>query len=194
MLRPWRARGERARQAFDRRCIPARCVASPSNMARYSRSVAPRRSRCSPGLSPRSVRPACLKHVVYSHRGYLIPRSNGAIIAGSTTENADFDKSVTAGGIASIIAAAIETMPMANDMTIVETWAGLRPGTADGLPVIGEDPQISGLYYATGHYRNGILLSPITAEAIAQLILKGSAQVDLSPFSITRFADRAAFG
>ncbi len=141
-----------------------------------------------------SAGPASLKHVVYSHRGYLIPRSNGAIIAGSTTENADFNKAVTAGGVASIIAAAIETMPMANDMTIVETWAGLRPGTADGLPVIGEDPQISGLYYATGHYRNGILLSPITAEAIAQLILKGSAQVDLSPFSITRFADRAAFG
>ena len=141
-----------------------------------------------------SAGPASLKYVVYSHRGYLIPRSNGAIIAGSTTENVDFNKSVTAGGVASIIAAAIETMPIVNDMTIVETWAGLRPGTADGLPVIGEDPQISGLYYATGHYRNGILLSPITAEAIAQLILKGSAQVDLSPFSITRFADRAAFG
>ena len=141
-----------------------------------------------------SAGPAYLKHVVYSHRGYLIPRSNGVIIAGSTTENADFNKSVTAGGMASIIASAIETMPMANEMTIAETWAGLRPGTADGLPVIGEDPQISGLYYATGHYRNGILLSPITAEAIAQLILKGSAQVDLSPFSITRFADRAAAG
>jgi glycine oxidase len=135
-----------------------------------------------------------LNHVVYSHRGYLIPRSSGAIIAGSTTENAGFNKSVTAGGIASIIASAIETMPMAKDMAIAETWAGLRPGTDDGQPVLGEDPHISGLYYATGHYRNGILLSPITAEAIAQLILTGSAEVDLSPFSITRFADRAAAG
>ncbi len=137
---------------------------------------------------------ARLRHVVYSNRGYLIPRSSGAIIAGSTTEYAGFNKSVTAGGIAKIIASAIETMPIAADMTIAETWAGLRPGSADGLPVLGEDPHIKGLYYATGHYRNGILLSPVTAEAIAQLILTGTSQVDLSPFSIMRFADRAVAG
>lgn len=127
-----------------------------------------------------------LGHVIYSRRGYLIPRNSGCIIAGSTTERAGYNKSVTAGGIADILEHAIEIMPSSRALAITETWAGLRPHTHDGLPVLGKDPDIDGLIYATAHYRNGILLTPITARAISEIILKGDSSIKLSPFSISR--------
>lgn len=127
-----------------------------------------------------------LSHVIYSRRGYLIPRNSGCIIAGSTTERSGYNKSVTAGGIADILEHAIEIMPSSRALAITETWAGLRPHTHDGLPVLGKDPDIDGLIYATAHYRNGILLTPITARAISEIILKGDSSIKLSPFSISR--------
>jgi glycine oxidase len=134
------------------------------------------------------------RHVIYSRRGYLVPRLSGYLIAGSTTERAGYDKRVTAGGVASIIKNAIEIMPCVADQAVVETWAGLRPRASDDLPILGADPHVKGLIYATGHYRNGILLTPITAQAISELIIKGESRVNLAPFSVGRFADRPGAG
>jgi glycine oxidase len=135
-----------------------------------------------------------LRHVVYSRRGYLVPRLSGYLIAGSTIERAGYDKRVTAGGMASIIKSAVEIMPCVADQAITETWAGLRPHAPDDLPILGADPRVEGLIYATGHYRNGILLAPITAQAISELIIKGESHINLAPFSVARFANRQAVG
>jgi glycine oxidase len=83
-------------------------------------------------------------------------------------------------------------MPCAANQSIIETWAGLRPRAPDGLPILGADPRVEGLIYATGHYRNGILLAPITAQAISELIIKGESCINLAPFSVARFANRRA--
>ncbi len=133
-----------------------------------------------------------IAHVIYSCRAYLVPRHSGFVIAGSTTEHAGYDKRVTAGGIASIIERALEIAPSLAGQTIVETWAGLRPRLRSGLhndewPVLGCDPRTKGLIYATGHYRNGILLAPITARAISELALGGKSSVNLRPFNPSRF-------
>ncbi len=133
-----------------------------------------------------------LDHVIYSRRGYLIPRNSGLIIAGSTTERAGFDKSVTVGGMTDILEHATEIMPVAKSQPIVETWAGLRPHSRDGLPLLGPDPTVEGLIHSTGHYRNGILLTPITAQAVSELVVKGDSSIDLSPFSISRQTIRRA--
>jgi len=128
-----------------------------------------------------------VNHVLYSPRGYIVPRLGGFMIAGSTSEKVGYDKRVTAGGIASIIERATEILPAFGSLAIQETWSGLRPHSADDLPVLGSDPQINGLIFATGHYRNGILLTPITAKAISELITKGESSINLSPFSAERF-------
>jgi glycine oxidase len=133
-----------------------------------------------------------VRHVIYSRRGYLVPRLSGYLIAGTTTERAGYDKRVTAGGVASIIKSAIEIMPCVADQAIIETWAGLRPHAPDDMPILGADPSVEGLIYATGHYRNGILLAPVTAQAISELIVKGESHVNLEPFSVARFANRQA--
>lgn len=148
--------------------------------------VGPVRGQMMAFSAPTSI----LRSVVYSERGYVIPRSTGVIIAGSTTEYSGFTKETTDAGITTIKSAASEILPALSNLPIVEKWAGLRPGTADDLPVLGEDPIIKGLYYATGHYRNGILLTPITAQVITELILNGRTSTDISSFSVTRFADR----
>ncbi len=129
-----------------------------------------------------------VRHVIYSRRGYLVPRLSGYLIAGSTTEHAGYDKRVTAGGVASIIERAIEIMPGVAGQAITETWAGLRPHAPDDLPILGADPRMAGLIYATGHYRNGILLAPITAQAISELIIRGESSINIAPFNVTRFA------
>lgn len=131
--------------------------------------------------------PPALQHVVYSSSGYLVPRLNGQVIAGSTTEMVGYDKRVTAEGISSIIARATEIAPDLWQQAVVETWAGLRPKAKDDWPILGLDAQISGLVYATGHYRNGILLAPITAQAISELVLRGESTINLQPFGLARF-------
>lgn len=128
-----------------------------------------------------------LEHVIYSGNGYLVPRLNGTIIAGSTTEKMGYDKRVTAEGVASIIRHAIEIAPDLSRQAIVETWAGLRPHTSDDWPILGKDLRIGGLVYATGHYRNGILLTPITAQIISELVLHGESTYNLTPFGVQRF-------
>jgi glycine oxidase len=127
------------------------------------------------------------RHVVYSPRGYSVPRMDGRLLAGSTTEHAGFDKRVTGGGVRAISAHAIEIAPVVDSLPLVDTWAGLRPRAEDDLPVLGGCSEVSGLFYATGHYRNGILLAPITGELIADAIASGVASPLLDAFAPDRF-------
>jgi glycine oxidase len=131
--------------------------------------------------------PALLRHVVCSPRGYLVPRADGRTLAGSTTERAGFDKVVTAAGLGIVLGIALEIAPILGDVPVADSWAGLRPGTPDGLPVIGPGA-LPGLFHAAGLYRNGILMGPLVGEIVAGLIRGLASPVDLAPFSITRFA------
>ncbi len=117
------------------------------------------------------AKPQLTRHVIYSPRGYIVPRQDGRLLAGSTSEKAGFAKYVTAGGISTILRNAQEIAPAISSLRIVDTWAGLRPYAADGLPVLGPCDEIDGLFYATGHYRNGILLAPLTGELISEQIV-----------------------
>jgi glycine oxidase len=128
-----------------------------------------------------------LGHVLRSKRGYLVPRQDGRIAAGSTLEEAGFDKRVTPAGMRKIFDAALELCPALCEAHVLETWSGLRPGTPDDLPFIGPT-DIEGLLIATGHYRNGILLAPITAKLIAGWITGAGADFFSDAFSPLRFA------
>ena len=127
------------------------------------------------------------RHVIYSSRGYLVPRRDGRLLAGSTTESAGFEKRVTNDGVNAINSMAVEIAPALESLMVVDSWAGFRPRAKDGLPVLGPTRHVAGLFYATGHYRNGILLAPITGELIAEAILSGATPPMLSPFSPDRF-------
>jgi glycine oxidase len=120
-----------------------------------------------------------------SRHGYTVPRSDGRIIAGSTIEEAGFEKKVTAAGMRKIIDSATELCPELNEAEVLETWSGLRPGSPDGLPILG--PVAEGLIMATGHYRNGILLAPITSKLVREWILHGKTSFDTQPYSPERF-------
>jgi glycine oxidase len=133
------------------------------------------------------AKPQLTRHIIFSRRGYLVPRRDGRLLAGSTSEHAGFDKRVTAGGIGRILQNAHEISPAISNLPIVDTWAGLRPRSPDGLPVLGPCVEIDGLFYATGHYRNGILLAPITGELISEAIVEGVTSSLLAPFSPERF-------
>jgi len=145
------------------------------------------------GLSPRHVRPArgqmvmlrsrlpLLERVVFSDQGYLVPRADGHLLAGSTVEFQGFAKEVTAAGLKAILTLALELVPGLADVPVVETWAGLRPFTEDRLPVLGEGP-LPGLFLASGHFRNGILLAPVTAEVLSQAVLSQKPAIPLEPF------------
>ena len=128
-----------------------------------------------------------LKKVLRSRHGYLVPRCDGRIIAGSTLEDAGFVKQVTPQGVRQILDAALELAPALTDAKIVEEWSGLRPGTPDLLPIIGPT-DIAGLWLATGHYRNGILLAPATANIMRDWIVSGKSNFNAENFSPLRFA------
>jgi len=128
-----------------------------------------------------------LRHVVYSHSGYLVPRSDGRILVGATAEDVGFDKTTNAEGIASLRLAAVEILPQLANADADETWAGLRPFAEDGLPVLGEIPDWKNVIVATAHYRNGILLAPKTGEIVADRILDGVESDFLKRFGIGRF-------
>ena len=117
------------------------------------------------------AKPQLTRHVIYSPRGYIVPRQDGRLLAGSTSENAGFAKCVTAAGVAGILRNALEISPAISDLPVVDTWAGLRPRASGGLPVMGPCGEIDGLFCATGHYRNGILLAPLTGELISEAIV-----------------------
>lgn len=124
--------------------------------------------------------------VVFSSRtAYLVPRYDGRLLVGATVEEAGYRKAVTAEGLQGLLARALHIAPVVRDYPFLSAWAGLRPGTPDGLPILGPTP-VEGLLLATGHYRNGILLAPITAQIIGDLIVQGESPIDLTPFRIER--------
>ena len=130
-----------------------------------------------------------IQHVLRSERGYLVPRglqSPQTLVVGSTIENAGYEKRVTSGGIEKILSAANELAPELETAEIIETWCGLRPGTPDQLPILGP-VDVDGLVFATGHYRNGILLAPITAKLIGEWIAERRTSMDWEAFSPLRF-------
>jgi len=134
--------------------------------------------------------PPLLRHSVWAMDAtrfvYLAPKSNGRLLVGATVEEVGFDTRVTAGGVLDLLRPAWEALPAIYDLPIVETWAGLRPGSRDNAPILGKTP-IEGLYMATGHYRNGILFAPATAEDVAHLILTGETPETIRPFGLGRF-------
>lgn len=131
-----------------------------------------------------------LKHVVRSPDVYLIPRSSGLLAIGATLEEAGFDKQTVPETIQRLHQSALNLLPELSSARILEAWAGLRPGTPDQLPILGTT-EIRGYYVATGHYRDGILLAPVTAKLMTQLISGAHPDHDLDPFSLLRFESKA---
>ena len=125
--------------------------------------------------------------ILRCERGYIAPREDGRVVAGSTLESGVLAKNVTGAGVQKILAAATEMAPALDDAPIVESWAGLRPDSPDHLPIIGAT-DVEGLFIATGHYRNGMLLAPVTAKYLAEWIANGRASELLEPFTPMRFA------
>jgi glycine oxidase len=117
---------------------------------------------------------------------YLIPRSDGRLLVGATVEEQDFNTQVIAGAIYDMLDRARQMLPAIDDLPIIESWAGLRPATADKLPIMGQT-SVAGLFVSTGHFRHGILLAPITAQAMCNLILTRQVMDEIKPFSPKRF-------
>ncbi len=132
--------------------------------------------------------PPLFRHVIDSPRCYLVPRSEGHVLAGATVERLGFRKAVTPRGLLGLLEGALEIAPGLGDAAVVETWAGLRPGTPDGFPILGPDPELPGLHYATGHFRNGILLAPLTGEVVGGVVLGGALDAAVERFGIGRFS------
>jgi glycine oxidase len=128
-----------------------------------------------------------LQHVVRTPEVYIVPRSAGKILIGATVEDVGFDKSVSAATIRELQAAAAKYVPALAAAPITESWAGLRPGTPDDLPILGPT-NIPGGFVATGHFRNGILLAPVTAQIMADLIQGRPSPLDIGAFSPDRFS------
>lgn len=126
--------------------------------------------------------PTNIDRVVYG-TAYVVPRRGGRVVCGSTMEpQAGFDTTVTDDAVARIIDGATRTLPSLRGARVRSTWAGLRPGTRDGLPILGPVARVPGLWISTGHFRNGVLLAAVSAELIASLVCGESVSLDLMPF------------
>jgi glycine oxidase len=128
-----------------------------------------------------------IERVLWSEKIYLVPRNDGRILAGASVEYVGFDKQVTAGAVQKILAAAIEMVPGLAGARIEETWAGLRPDSPDHLPILGPT-DLDGLLIATGHFRSGVLLTPITARLMREWVSQQAVSVDWDRLSPMRFA------
>ena len=117
---------------------------------------------------------------------YLVPKDDGRLVIGATNEEMEFDTRLTAGGLFELLRGTWEAVPGIYDLPVIETWTGLRPGSRDNAPILGET-SVENLIMATGHYRNGILLTPVTAHEIAALILTGEDSETIAPFQLSRF-------
>src|SRR6266478_1784937 len=129
---------------------------------------------------------AKIERVLWSERIYVVPRNDGRILCGATVEHVGFDKTVTASGVHANLGGAIELAPVLASARIQETWAGLRPDTPDHLPILGPT-ELKGLLIATGHFRSGVLLTPITAKVMAEFVAEKTPSVDWEKFSPMRF-------
>jgi len=121
---------------------------------------------------------------VWLHHRYLVPRRDGRLLIGATLEERGYDARVTARGVHAMLDMALAVAPALADFAVVETWAGLRPGSDDKRPYLGRT-SLDGYVVAAGHFRNGILLTPVTAQLIAELVVNGD-DAKLAPFALTR--------
>jgi glycine oxidase len=138
------------------------------------------------------VAPGTLACPLYSAHAYLVPRADGRVLLGSTYERAGFEKRVTLGAAARLLATACAVAPGLAGAALERAYAGLRPATEDRLPVVGSAVDVDGLVYAAGLYRSGILLAPLVAEAVAELVHEGRTRLPVAPFHPARFATSAA--
>ena len=127
-----------------------------------------------------------ISHVVWAPGAYMVPRRDGRLIVGATVEEKGFDETITAGGVLALLEAAWRAVPAVEELPIEEMCVGHRPGSRDDAPILGRGP-LEGLFYATGHHRNGILLAPVTADAMARLILDDMVEPAMKPFCLERF-------
>ncbi len=134
--------------------------------------------------------PPVLAHCVHGDDVYLVPRPSGELLVGATVEKVGFQGAVTAEGIAGLLSAALELAPQLGTLAISRTWYGFRPWAPDSLPILGPWPGIAGLYVATAHFRNGILLAPITARLMTEWILEGRPSIAVEEFLPDRFLKR----
>lgn len=132
-----------------------------------------------------------LRHVLRAPEVYIVPRSTGKVLIGATVEDVGYDKSVDPSAIQNLLNAAAKYLPELASAPITQSWAGLRPGTPDGLPIIGPT-ETPGLFVASGHFRNGILLAPVTARIMADLLQGRPAPLDIGAFSPARFSRQPA--
>jgi glycine oxidase len=127
-----------------------------------------------------------LSHVLWAPGAYLVPRRDGRLIVGGTVEEKGFDDTITAGGMLTLLEAAWRAIPAVENLPVDEIWVGHRPGSRDDAPILGPGP-LQGLFYATGHHRNGILLAPVTADAMARIVLDDVVDPAVKPFGLERF-------
>ena len=132
-----------------------------------------------------------LRHVVWTPSVYLVPRLDGRLVIGATVEERGFDDSLTAGGVMSLIEGTWRALPGIEELPIDELWVGFRPGSRDDAPILGPSA-VENLVLATGHHRNGILLTPVTADTVSHHILTGEIPEIIRPFGIDRFIRKAA--
>ena len=192
VLRIWRQAGRAAGVEHERGRIEADAIvlaagawsAAVEGSGLPSGAVRPVRGQ----MAMLDTRPPLLQRVVFSDKGYLVPRADGRVLCGSTMEEVGFERAVTAAGLSSVLALGIEIAPALGSAPVIETWCNFRPASPDGWPVLGA-AKIANLYYATGHTRNGILLCPVTADAVAAAILGRPQPVDLAPFSVGRLGE-----
>ena len=151
-------------------------------------SGAPVRPRKGQMLYLQPEKPALLARVLRTPEVYLVPRSTGKILVGATVEDVGFDKSVSREVIKDLQRAASRFVPQLAAAAVVSSWAGLRPGTPDDLPILGQT-DVPGVFIASGHFRNGILLAPITARILADVIAGKAPELDIAAFSPARFAN-----
>jgi len=135
---------------------------------------------------------ALLRHVIWlPNGGYLVPRRDGRLIVGGTVEERGFDERLTAGGVLALIDGAWRAVPVIEELPIAEMWVGFRPGSRDDAPMLGPSA-VDRLVIATGHHRNGILLTPVSAAVVSTYILGGRLPEIARPFSPERFAPASA--
>jgi glycine oxidase len=132
-----------------------------------------------------------VRHVIRGAGVYLVPRLDGRLIVGATVEEKGFDSELTAGGILALLESAWRLMPGIEELPMGEAWVGHRPGSRDDAPILGGGP-LPGLFYATGHHRNGVLLAPVTADAVRDIVLGRDAGPLVAAFGFDRFGDRSA--
>lgn len=132
-----------------------------------------------------------IERVVWGPGIYLVPRGDGRLLIGATVEEMGFDASLTAGGMMDLLRKAWEILPGIYDLPLIESWVGFRPASRDDAPILGPT-SMAGLVMATGHHRNGILLTPITARTIADYVLSGETPAAILPFSLDRFTQPQA--